>query len=251
MRRTEFYNALAGEMDFPAAEWDNDGVMCLPNADTQVRRVLCTLDVTEAVVEYAVSEGFDLILSHHPLLFSAVKAVTPWNPTSAMLLKLIKADIAVFSFHTRADKACGGVNDRLAELLGIENALPFGEGELGRVGEVEEMTLEDFIYKVKTALGADVVKYSDGYNTVKRVALVGGDGKDFVSDAIKCGADTYLSGRISYNLMEEAAELGINLIEAGHYHTEVLVLDFLAELLNTYDMSLTVDFADSNMIEII
>jgi putative NIF3 family GTP cyclohydrolase 1 type 2 len=144
----------------------------------------------------------------------------------------------------------GGVNDTLASRIGLSELEKFGEGELGRVGNLpREMELDEFLDIVKTSLSCDSVRFANGYNVVRRVALVGGDGKDFVSDAIKTGADTYLSGRISYNLMEEAAELGINLIEAGHYHTEAPVLDFLAELLSTYDMSLTVDFADSNMIE--
>ena len=158
MRRTELYDALVREMDFPAAEWDNDGVMCLPCADTQVSRVLCTLDVTTAVVECAVKEGFDLILSHHPLLFSGLKAVTPWSPTSAMLLRLIQENIAVFSFHTRFDGATGGVNDGLCHLLGLSQVAPLAEGEaaLGRVGNLPTpLSFADFIALVKEKLGCD------------------------------------------------------------------------------------------------
>lgn len=232
-------------------EWDNDGLMCAPDGTREVSKVLLTLDVTEELVDYAIEQGFDLIISHHPLIFKPLSAVNEQNHVARKLIKLIENEISVFSFHTRADKVTGGVNDRLAELLGIENTLPFGEGQLGRVGEVEEMTLEDFIYKVKTALGADIVKYSDGYNTVKRVALVGGDGKDFVGDAIKCGADTYLSGRISYNIMEEAAEMGINLVEAGHYFTEQPLMEFFKELLLEADGTLFIEVANSNMIRYI
>ncbi len=232
-------------------QWDNDGLMCAPDGTREVSKVLLTLDVTEELVDYAIEQGFDLIISHHPLIFKPLSAVNEQNHVARKLIKLIENEISVFSFHTRADKVTGGVNDRLAELLGIENTLPFGEGQLGRVGEVEEMTLEDFIYKVKTALGADVVKYSDGYNTVKRVALVGGDGKDFVGDAIKCGADTYLSGRISYNIMEEAAEMGINLVEAGHYFTEQPLMELFKELLLEADGTLFIEVANSNMIRYI
>jgi putative NIF3 family GTP cyclohydrolase 1 type 2 len=80
---------------------------------------------------------------------------------------------------------------------------------------------------------------------------VGGDGKDYVASAIAAGADTYVSGRLSYNVMEEAAELGINLVEAGHYHTEAPVLEVLSELITSIDLGLTVDIANSNMIEIV
>ena len=229
MRRTEFYNALAGEMDFPTAEWDNDGVMCLPNADTQVRRVLCTLDVTEAVVEYAVSEGFDLILSHHPLLFSAVKAVTPWNPTSAMLLKLIKADIAVFSFHTRFDGATDGVNDGLCDLLGLAQVAPLGEGDaaLGRVGSLPSpLSFADFTALVKEKLGVPALCGKRVTDTVRRVAVVGGEGKDFIRDAHASGADVYLSGRLGYHAMLDAP---LSVLEMGHYHSEKHAACLLAE----------------------
>ncbi len=248
----DLYEKMSGRMpDTLREEWDNDGLMCAPDGTREVSKVLLTLDVTEELVDYAIEQGFDLIISHHPLIFKPLSAVNEQNHVARKLIKLIENEISVFSFHTRADKVSGGVNDRLAELLGIENTLPFDEGELGRIGEVEEMTLEDFVYKVKTALGADVVKYSDGYNTVRRVALVGGDGKDFVSDAIKCGADTYLSGRISYNIMEEAAEMGINLVEAGHYFTEQPLMEFFKELLLEADGTLFIEVANSNMIRYI
>ena len=232
-------------------EWDNDGLMCAPDVTREVSKVLLTLDVTEELVDYAIEQGFDLIVSHHPLIFKPISAINEHNHIARKLIKLIENEISVFSFHTRADKVKGGVNDRLCELLGIEGTEPFGEGDLGRVGFVEQMTLEDFLYKVKTTLGADVVKYSDGYNSVRRVALVGGDGKDFVADAIRVGADTYLSGRISYNVMEEAAEMGINLIEAGHYFTEQPLMEFFKEILLDLDSTLYIEVANSNMIRYI
>lgn len=248
----ELYEILSARIpETLREEWDNDGLMCAPDGTREVSRVLLALDVTEELVDYAIEQGFDLIVSHHPLIFKPVSAINEQNHVARKLIKLIENEIAVFSFHTRADKVKGGVNDRLAELLGIECARPFGEGELGRIGVVEEMTLEDFIYRAKTALGADVVKYSDGYNPVRKVAVVGGDGKDFVADAIRCGADTYLSGRISYNIMEEAAELGINLVEAGHFFTEQPLMEFFKELLLAADGSLFIELANSNMIRYI
>ncbi len=232
-------------------EWDNDGLMCCADGSHEIKKVLLTLDVTEEICDYAIESGFDLIVSHHPLIFKPIAALNEQNHVARKLIKLLGSEIAVFSFHTRADKVSGGVNDRLCELLGVENAKPFGEGNLGRIGDVDEMTLEDFIYKAKTILDADIVKYSDGYNSVKRVALVGGDGKDFVADAIAAGADTYLSGRISYNIMEEAAELGINLVEAGHYFTEQPLMEFFKDILTKLDPSIYIETASSNMIKYI
>ena len=249
----ELYEKLDKRIPESLSEpWDNDGLMCSPDTSQEVKKALLTLDVTEEIVDYAIERSYDLIISHHPLIFRPVSHISEDNHVARKLIKLINNGISVFSFHTRLDKAEGGVNDTLASRIGLSELQKFGEGELGRVGVLpREMELDEFLDGVKTALSCDSLKFANGYNVVRKVALVGGDGKDFVLDAIKTGADTYISGRISYNLMEEAAELGINLIEAGHYHTEAPVLDFLAELIAGFDMSLTVDFADSNMIELV
>ena len=232
-------------------EWDNDGIMCCPDSSAEVKSALIALDVTEEIVDYAIGRNFDLIISHHPLIFRPIGEITEENPVSRKIIKLVSNNVSVFSFHTRADKARGGVNDRLCALLGIKNAVPFGEGGLGRVGELTmECELDEFTDLVKTKLSAEGVRVSDGYNSVKRVAVVGGDGKDFVSAAIAAEADTYLSGRISYNLMEEASERGINLIEAGHYYTEFPVTSFFADLVGKFDANIYVEIADSNMIKV-
>ncbi len=233
-------------------EWDNDGLMCCPDSLAQVNRVFVSLDVTEEIIDYAIERGFDLIVSHHPLIFKPIGEVNEDAHIGRKLIKLISNGISVFSFHTRADKVSGGVNDLFSDRLGISETVPFGEGLMGRIGEVdEEMTLEDFAFKVKQALGADSVAYADGYNAVKRVAMLGGDGKSFVKDAIAAGADTYISGTIGYNMMEEAAEMGINLIEAGHYFTENAITELFTDIITREDPDIYVESIDSNMIKII
>jgi dinuclear metal center YbgI/SA1388 family protein len=226
--------------------------MCCPDATTEVCRVLITLDVTEEVVDYAIESAFDLIISHHPLIFKPLSSVNESDHISRKVIKLLNSGISVFSFHTRADKVTGGVNDKLAELLGLENVRPFGEGYLGRIGTIEgECELQDFAYRVKQLTGSDMIRYSDGYNEVFTVALVGGDGKDYVRQALLAGADTYISGRIGYNVMEEAPEMGINLIEAGHYFTEQPVTEFFKEILFDFDPSVYAEIALSNVIKIL
>ena len=250
MNVTELYSKMCKY--FPEelrCEWDNDGIMVCPDSNAEVKKVLLSLDVTEDIVDYAIDRGFDLIISHHPLIFRPLSRITEENHISRKAVKLIANAISVFSFHTRADRAKGGVNDRLAEILGLNNTEPFGEDGLGRIGTVgEEYELEIFADAVKLALGADSIKVSDGYNAVKKVAVVGGDGKDFVSDALKMGADTYVSGRLSYNVMEEAAEMGINLIEAGHYFTELPITEYFSEIISSLDPDIYTEIADSNMI---
>ena len=235
-----------------SCEWDNDGLMCCPDGTAEVRRALITLDVTEELVDYAIEYGFDLIISHHPLVFKPLKSLVEDDHISRKVIKLLNNGISVFSFHTRADKVSGGVNDKLAELLSLENVRPFGDDYLGRIGTIEgPCDLQDFAYRVKQLTGSDMIRYADGYNDVFKVAVVGGDGKDYVRAAIEAGADTYVSGRMSYNVMEEAAEMGINLIEAGHYFTEQPVTEFFKELIFDFDPGVYVEISFSNIIKIL
>ena len=249
----EIYDRLCEKMpEWMAEEWDNDGLMCSADDGKEVKRALVTLDVTEDIVDYAIAGKFDLILSHHPPIFKPLTSVTEDNHVARKVIKLIKHDLSVISLHTRADKVEGGVNDLLADLLKIQNATPFGEGGIGRVGDLdEELSLEDFSYLLKEVLDADGVKIADACIPVSRVAVVGGDGKDFVRDALAEGADTYVSGRISYNLMAEANEMGINLIEAGHFFTEHPVTAFFQSLLMRCDADMYVEVQDSNRIKLI
>ena len=253
MNVKELYQKFAEEIPAELREpWDNDGIMCCPDGTSEVYRVLVALDVTEEIVDYAIERGFDLIVSHHPLVFKPISSIDEENHIARKLIKLICSGISVFSFHTRADKLVGGVNDRLAEIIGMKDIEPFGEGNLGRVGNIDEaMDLQDFAYRVKQLCGSDIIRYADAFNDVHRVALVGGDGKGYVKAAIEAGADTYISGRIGYNVMEEAAEMGINLIEAGHYFTEQHICEFFRELLIDFDPNLYIEISDSNMIRTI
>lgn len=233
-------------------EWDNDGIMCCADDLASVNRVLVTLDVTEEIVDYAIDNGFDLIVSHHPLVFKPINSIDPENHIARKLIKLIKAGVSVISLHTRADKVRGGVNDCLARMLGLMDVEVFGDDCLGRIGHLEcETSLEEFAMRLKSALGIEKVIVSDAYNPVYSVALVGGDGKGYINEAIEMGADTYLSGRIGYNTMEEAAEMGINLIEAGHYATEFPVTKFFSNLLLKIDPRLTVEIVGSYVLRTI
>ena len=158
------------------------------------------------------------------------------------------------SFHTRLDAVESGVNDVLAEKLSIKNAVPFGPAgeEIGRIGELDApMSLSDFCEKVKKALSAPFVLCADSGMPVRKVALLGGDGKDFVQSAINAGADTYISGRISYNVMAEAPEMGINLIEAGHFYTEDPVCVRLADLVREASPDINAEIFNSNEIKVI
>lgn len=232
--------------------WDNDGLMCSSDDSREVERTLITLDVTEDIVDYAIAHNIDLIVSHHPLIFKPLASVTEDSHVARKVIKLIKNDISVMSFHTRADKVEGGVNDILAEILGMQDVEPFGEGDLGRIGTLkEELNMEDFSYLLKGLLDCDGVKVADALIPVQRVAVVGGDGKSYVSAALRAGADTFVSGRIGYNVMAEAGEMGINLLEAGHFFTEHPVTQFFQSLLHRLDPDMSVEIINSNAIRLI
>ena len=230
-----------------SAEWDNDGLMCCPSPEKSVNRVLVTLDITERVIEHAIHGGFDVILSHHPLVFRPVKAIDPQNAVPRKLITLIRNNICAMSFHTRFDALSGGVNDALADALGLQDAKPFGgEGEqpMGRIGDVTPCTLAEFSEQVKNTLKTPFVLCS-GELPVRRVAVLGGGGEDFIAAAKAAGADTYLSGRLGYHQMSEAKEIGINLIEAGHYYTENVALPRLASLVKDADSDIITEIMDS------
>ncbi len=235
-----------------SCEWDNDGMMVCPDKYAEVEKVLLTLDITAEAVEYAISEGFDTIISHHPLIFRPLGAINGEDHVSSKVISLVKGSVNAFSFHTRLDALDGGVNDTLADLLGIEDVeiLPGDSDMIGRIGNLREpMSPEDFARLVKDQLGAPSVNLIDAQLDVSRVALCGGDGKSLLYTAFKSGADTFITGNASYNSMIDALEYPINVIEAGHFYTENQVLGFLADMIEEFDSNIEIEIFESNAIK--
>ncbi len=227
-----------------SCEWDNDGLMCCPDGEREVHKVLVALDVTDDVCDTAIDGGYDVIVTHHPFIFKGLKAINGEDHVSARAIKLISNGIAVMSFHTRLDAVEGGVNDMLATLLDVKNVTVFGNGgeTIGRIGELEQpMDIAAFARKVKNVLEATVVFYADAKLPVKRVAVLGGSGSDDIRAALAAGADTYVSGELKYHDMTDASGMGINLIEAGHFYTEYPVCHVLRELIVGADADIECD----------
>lgn len=227
-----------------SCSWDNDGLLCCSDPSREVRRVLVALDVTETTVEAAVENGYDLLLTHHPLIFRPIKALTPAACVPRKLLRLVGAGISAIALHTRLDALDGGVNDALAEALGApvvgrflcEDALE------GRIVRLEQpMTAAAFAVYAREKLNAGAVNLADAGLPVQTVGLVGGEGGDFICAAKAAGCDTYLTGRAGYHLMLDAAESGINVIEAGHFATERPVCARLCELVREADPTVEVE----------
>ncbi len=224
----ELYDALEARIPPSlSCPWDNDGLAVCPDPDAPVRGVLIALDPTEDAVEHAIAMGCNVLITHHPLLFHGIKAVDGEDTASRKVIRLISSGVSAMSFHTRLDAAEGGVNDTLAALLGLEDCTPFGTDDnpakapLGRVGNLPEaMPLEAFIDNVKTALDVPAVQYADAGRPVHRVAVLGGAGEDDIAAAIAAGADTYVTGEARHHFLCDAPYMGINLVAAGHHHTE-------------------------------
>ena len=246
-------NELYAKLDtrIPSAlscEWDNDGLMCCPDGEREVKKVLVCLDVTADALCKALEGGFDAVISHHPLIFKALRSVTEGNFISKKTIELIRAGVSVMSFHTRLDALEGGVNDRLASVLGVRNTKVFAEG-MGRIGEIDRETdARSFAKTVKDKLSAPTVFLADAGRTVKKVALLGGSGGDFIAEAAALGADAYVSGELGYHPMTDAPDMTpkINLIEAGHFYTEQPVCKVLCEIVASIDISIECEIYNSN-----
>ena len=206
-----------------AESWDNVGLMT-GDRRQPVRRVICALDATEDVIAEAIEANAQLVVAHHPLIFTSIKAVTEDDAAGRALRRAIKHDIAVICMHTNADCAAGGVNDALAAALGLRDVVPMGAGEqglLGRVGDLPEpMEPAAFAAFVKEALHAGGVRFTDGGRRISRVAVGGGACGKLMDFALEKGAEAFVIGDCSYDLMQRAQSLGLTLADAGHFPTE-------------------------------
>ena len=234
-----------------SCSWDNDGLMCCSDGEREVKKALFCMDVTPEAIDHAIDGGFDVIISHHPLIFRGVKTLSCDYGIPARLIKLIKNDISVMSFHTRFDAVDGGVNDALAELFELENIekIECDGIELMRVGDLpEELDIEHFVAVVCAKLGCEHINYASNSGKVHRLAVVGGSGGSYIREARASGADTYLSGELGYHNMTDCKDHGVNLIEAGHYFTERIALYNLSRFVNEADDGISCEFFESNVI---
>ncbi|MBR6376824.1 MAG: Nif3-like dinuclear metal center hexameric protein [Oscillospiraceae bacterium] len=211
-------------------DWDNVGLL-LGRKNAPVGGVLVALDATAAVAAEAERLGCQLVLTHHPVIFRGDKHITDADPLTELHLIYLEKGIAVISMHTNLDCAPGGVNDVLAERLGLHNFSVLEDGEtagLLRMGEVPETELPAFAAFVKERLDCPGLRYVDGGKPVRKVAVGGGGCGEFASRALAAGCDTFVTADIKYHDFCDAATLGLNLIDAGHFETEVPVCDALA-----------------------
>lgn len=220
-----------------AQPWDNVGLMT-GEANAAVTKILTTLDVDETVVEEAASIGADMILSHHPLIFSPLKSVTDATYEGRCILRAARCGIAIFSAHTNLDAAPGGTNDYLAKLYGLQNVQTLdleGEENLGRIGEVAPQALSAFAQTIAKKLGMREAEWvGDASRTVRRVAICSGGGGSFISTELAQMCDVYITGDVKYSGARDAHNMGLGVIIAPHYETEKYAMEILSEWCKTH-----------------
>ncbi len=227
----DIYRMLDEKAPFSSQmSFDNSGHL-VGDPNQPVHRVLVSLDITEAVAEEAIRGGYDLIVAHHPLIFSPVKQLTTRTVTGRILMQLVRHGISAICCHTNLDMANGGVNDCLAEALELtevcllaqegtySDGSPYG---IGRVGMVPggPCALSEFLNTVLQKLQPNGLRYADAGRPVHRVAVGGGACGEYMQQALALGCDTFLTSDLKYHGFWDGKDQGINLIDAGHYPTE-------------------------------
>ena len=235
-------------------DWDNVGLLC-GGRNRPVTKVLVALDPFEGVCKEAAQWGAEVIVTHHPLIFSPLKSVTDETSIGRAVQVLCANSISAINAHTNLDCAPGGVNDCLAETLGlseIQVIAPSGVDELGRPwgllrqGTVEAQPLSDFLPKVKSALNCEGLRYVNGGKPVHRVAVGGGACASELMDAVNAGCDTFVTADVKYNQFWDARDLGLNLIDAGHFATENPVVSLLAAKIAAQFPAVTVKISETH-----
>ena len=235
MKCKEITNII--EETFPlsaALSFDHVGLQA-GREDKEVGKIYIALDATSEVIEHAVKYGADMIITHHPLIFSPLQTVTDNDFIGKRVVKMIQNDISYYAMHTNYDVV--RMADMAAEIFELEDVkvlettIPENEDGkemgIGKIGNLkEELTLEKCALMVKERLGLDGVKISGNKDSVvKTFAICPGSGKDAVDSAIEKGADVLVAGDMGHHTAVDALERDLSIIDAGHYGTEYIFIE--------------------------
>ena len=214
--------------------WDNSG-LCVGSPDAPATSVLLGLDCTEELVDEAIACGADMIITHHPLIFSGLKKITPEDQIGAAIIKAIKAGISIYAAHTSADKVVAGVSGAMAAKLGLVNVSILdedGDGTgLGVVGDLQQpLSAQEAVALVKDRFSLKAMRTSRPLEgQITRVAMCGGSGGSLIKAAMASGAQLYISGDISYHNF--FTREGFMIMDIGHYESEIEIVEILFSLL--------------------
>ena len=218
-----------------AYEWDNVG-LGIGELNSEVNRILVTLEITQSVIEEAIIKKADLIITHHPLIFKPVKSIIDSDIQGNMILKLIKNSIGVYVAHTNFDILDGGLNDYVANLIELQEVDKLAydtEDGIGRCGFLPNpMNLIEFVNHIKTKLNIDEIRLIDGEKEIiNKVGLVTGSGIEYALDAFRLNCDVYLTGDVKYHDAQDWLSKGMNIIDFGHYGSEIHFRENMIDLL--------------------
>ena len=235
-----------------AASWDNGGLL-VGAPDREVKKILTTLDITESVVDEAVQTGADLIVAHHPVMnctWHPVQTLRTDDRQGRILTGLVENHISAICMHTNLDAADGGVNDALAEKLGLLQTEYLTDEKIGRVGTLKcQIPLVEFTRFVVKSLGCNGLRYTDCGRPVHRVAVGGGACGEYIAQAIALGCDTFVTSDLRYHDFLDTKEL--NLIDAGHFPTEQVIVPELCRRLQAAFSAVSVSTSISHKSEVI
>ena len=225
----DFINDIA---PFSAAEdWDNCGVI-IGGSNKKVKKIVLSLDADKNAAQMAVDNQADLIVTHHPIIFDTIKKIN----RESIVYKLIRNDVSVLCAHTNLDFAFGGVTETLMNVLNLSNIKPlvklqngFGFGGIGELRE--SVSPERFAVIIKKKLGAGGIKFVKGNRDIKRVAVANGSESGLLQAAFEASADALVAGETKHNVLIDAVNCGMTLIDAGHYDTENIIIPVLAQKL--------------------
>jgi len=220
--------------------YDNAGLIT-GNQDQEISGVLCSLDATEEIIDEAIERGCNVVVAHHPIVFSGLKRFTGSTYVQRTIIKAIKADVAIYAIHTNLDNVLSnGVNERIAKRLGLQHLSilapispeepEIGAGLIGHLPQTQ--SLSDFLAHVKSSMGLSSFKYTKGVDRpLAKIALCGGAGRFLLDQAITAGADAFITSDIKYHEFFDA-ENHLVLLDIGHYESERYTIDLLQELIS-------------------
>lgn len=206
-------------------KWDNCGLL-IGNENDNIKGILVCVDVIESVIDEAVKSNKNLIIAHHPIIFGSINSVL----SDFIIYKAVKAGISVIGFHTCYDNYSKGVSYILAKALGLKNIMQSTEYRSLFIGEKNYENVSLFVKDINTALDTDSL-FIDTKKEIKKIAVCGGSGGDFLDAAILMGADAFVTGECKYHELLDALEKNLTVITAGHFETEFPAMADLASSL--------------------
>lgn len=246
---------LENELKIKTQEsWDNSGLQ-IGSLNDDIKNIMLTLDIDLELVEFAIKSDIELIITHHPFLFSNIKSIDYSTYEGSIIHKLIINNINLYSMHTSFDMADLGVNQKLAEKLNIKSydVLHVVNKDLsgyGGIGDIEPINIVEYAKMVKSNLNAEYIKLfcNDNDQVIKRVAFCGGSGSEFINDAIDRNADLYITGDIKYHQAQGALNNNLSILDAGHFYTECHSMENIKNVLTNIN-ELNVLLLDENVVK--